>query len=264
MEPEAQTSPEYNVDPMSLTIPNPFVDPSRVHIPHEVKYDGTARVQVNPSNLGWRADIQPAPLASVASGHHTSDFHRPNPGVPSGNEVCPQSSLRSQDTNRSPRQKGKINKEAAPAPAGKDRRQKRLERNRESARLSRRRRKQYLEILETKVAELSDEMDRGRRQHVSEALSTIQSKRASGVEDPGLLRTSNELRLASTFRSQQMDSLCTPPSTKFMLWLTLQNDVYFRGGRSPSERLSAARIGERVSTTASTVRGDGKIPWCRV
>jgi len=30
------------------------------------------------------------------------------------------------------------------------------------------------------------------------------------------------------------------------MWLTLQNDEYFRGGWAPSERLSAARIGERV------------------
>jgi hypothetical protein len=32
-----------------------------------------------------------------------------------------------------------------------------------------------------------------------------------------------------------------------MMWLTLQTDTYYRGGRAASERLSAARIGERVS-----------------
>lgn len=133
-------------------------------------------------------------------------------------------------------------------PPTRDRRQKRLERNRESARLSRRRRKQYLEILETKVTELSDEMDKGRRHHVHQALVTIQGYRQGGlVGGPLVARGSAELRLAATFRSQQMQSLFCPSSTKFILWLTLQNDVYFRGGRAASERLSAARIGERVS-----------------
>eukprot|EP00577_Skeletonema_sp_RCC1716_P003424 CAMPEP_0113428116 /NCGR_PEP_ID=MMETSP0013_2-20120614/31690_1 /TAXON_ID=2843 ORGANISM="Skeletonema costatum, Strain 1716" /NCGR_SAMPLE_ID=MMETSP0013_2 /ASSEMBLY_ACC=CAM_ASM_000158 /LENGTH=976 /DNA_ID=CAMNT_0000316641 /DNA_START=1 /DNA_END=2931 /DNA_ORIENTATION=+ /assembly_acc=CAM_ASM_000158 len=37
-----------------------------------------------------------------------------------------------------------------------------------------------------------------------------------------------------------------PSLTPFLLWLTLQNDDFFRGGRAQSERLSAARIGERL------------------
>jgi len=37
-----------------------------------------------------------------------------------------------------------------------------------------------------------------------------------------------------------------PSLTPFILWLTLQNDNFFRGGRGQSERLSAARIGERL------------------
>ena len=46
---------------------------------------------------------------------------------------------------------------------------------------------------------------------------------------------------------QQLMSLVQPTEIKYLLWLSLQNDQLFRGGRSPSERLSAARIGERVS-----------------
>jgi bZIP transcription factor len=139
------------------------------------------------------------------------------------------------------------------------RRQKRLERNRESARLSRRRRKQYLEVLETRVTEFSHEMDKGRREHVAKAIATIQEKRGqilnSGTEDvvnkvrmlhTALSRSSQELMVATTFRSQQIKSFALPPSTKFIMWLTLQSDAYFRGGRAASERLSAARIGERV------------------
>eukprot|EP00521_Asterionellopsis_glacialis_P006495 CAMPEP_0195282006 /NCGR_PEP_ID=MMETSP0707-20130614/1079_1 /TAXON_ID=33640 /ORGANISM="Asterionellopsis glacialis, Strain CCMP134" /LENGTH=805 /DNA_ID=CAMNT_0040340955 /DNA_START=214 /DNA_END=2631 /DNA_ORIENTATION=- len=148
---------------------------------------------------------------------------------------------------------------------GTNRRQKRLERNRESARLSRRRRKQYLEVLEERVNMLSIEMDKGRREHVSKSIKTIVDKRNVILQDPhhngvplltGVLsRTSNELRVAATFQSQQLQSLSLPPETKFLLWLTLQNDNYFRGGRAASERLSAARIGERMLTS-----GNDKVP----
>ena len=133
-------------------------------------------------------------------------------------------------------------------------RQKRLERNRESARLSRRRRKQYLEVLEDRVHNLSLEMDKGRREHVAVAIKTIQDKRNQAFQsndlaaiETTLSRTSPELRIAATFQTQQLQSLVFPPHSKFLLWLSLQTDAYFRGGRAPSERLSAARIGERVS-----------------
>jgi hypothetical protein len=155
------------------------------------------------------------------------------------------------------RKKTKAGGEAAPT---NNRRQKRLERNRESARLSRRRRKQYLEVLEEKVTQLGQEMDQGRREHVTEAVQTIANKRKEILEGPalpsieslaklevGLSRTSNELMVSTTFQSQQLKSFSLPPSTKFMMWLTLQTDTYYRGGRAASERLSAARIGERVS-----------------
>ncbi|RHY65681.1 hypothetical protein DYB30_001265 [Aphanomyces astaci] len=46
-------------------------------------------------------------------------------------------------------------------------------RNRESARQSRRRKKQYLELLEGKVAQLTDEIDEAREEHLDSADSTI-------------------------------------------------------------------------------------------
>jgi hypothetical protein len=139
------------------------------------------------------------------------------------------------------------------SPTNKNR-QKRLERNRESARLSRRRRKQYLEVLEDRVQQLSLEMDKGRREHVAVAIDTIQQMRYQALQnhdlaalETNLSRTSPELRVAATFQTQQLQSLVFPPHNKFLLWLSLQTDAYFRGGRAASERLSAARIGERVS-----------------
>ena len=137
------------------------------------------------------------------------------------------------------------------------RRQKRLERNRESARLSRRRRKQYLEVLEDRVKQLSIEMDSGRRQHAAVAIETLTVKREEvlareptehclALLDGPLSRTSEELSILATFNTQQLKSFSLPADSKFVLWLTLQGDTYFRGGRAASERLSAARIGERV------------------
>lgn len=142
------------------------------------------------------------------------------------------------------------------------RRQKRLERNRESARLSRRRRKQYLEILEERVTQLSTEVDQGRRAHAAQAVTITLHKRRDVLEstdksdedkikllDHGLGRTSSEMMLVATFKHQQLKSFSLPPQSKFIMWLTLQNDQYFRGGRAASERLSAARIGERVRSS---------------
>jgi hypothetical protein len=176
-------------------------------------------------------------------------------------------------------------KKGEPVPA---RRQKRLERNRESARLSRRRRKQYLEVLEERVAKLSLDVDRGRREHSCMAIDVVMSKRHQVLQialaeienspqgggggiggghsssssspslersvwllDGPLSRTSEEFLILSTFFTEQLKSFALPSHSKFVLWLTLQGDTYFRGGRAASERLSAARIGERVSSPVS-------------
>jgi len=157
---------------------------------------------------------------------------------------------------------------------------KRLERNRESAKLSRRRRKQYLQELEEKVLSLSASMDSGRREHVRQALSSIQQARevclASADRDlfcsaaapefhstkldvyyqklkNQLSRacTSEELRLVVDFEKEQIKSLVIPPHAKLILWITLQNEMFFRGGRASTDRLSAARIGEKLLTSGS-------------
>jgi bZIP transcription factor len=146
----------------------------------------------------------------------------------------------------------------SPAASGTTvRRQKRLQRNRESARLSRRRRKQYLEELEERVDKLSESLDQSRRQHVAQAISVLKEKRVALLSAPNSLaslsvletslsRTNEEIMIATTFQAQQLKSFSASPSTQFVLWLTLQTDAFFRGGRAASERLSAARIGERV------------------
>lgn len=159
--------------------------------------------------------------------------------------------------------------------------QRRLERNRLSAQLSRRRRKQYLEELEERVVKLSLDMDSGRRAHAFRAIERIaelrqhvlssteatvrdfEAKRTNDAESldyqlnnslrllqsagPLSRTNSEELLILNSFLGQQLKSFSLPSHTKFILWLTLQGDIYYRGGRAASERLSAARIGERVS-----------------
>jgi len=162
-------------------------------------------------------------------------------------------------------------------------RKKRLERNRASARLSRRRRKQYLEVLEDRVKELSVIMDSGRRHHVAVALQTINQARLERlalaerelfaftatatvptsttllerhcqVLQTTLSSTAPQFKIVLEFQKEQLQTLVIPPHYKFILWMTLQNEPFFRGGRSSSERLSAARIGEKVSLTTECLR----------
>lgn len=187
---------------------------------------------------------------------------------------------------------------------------KRLERNRESAKLSRRRRKLYLQELEDKVLNLSSLMDSGRRQHVAQAISALKQLRnlclasadrelfcsvavgaceptGTTVAPPGgtkatastttstaaastLFHTlqhhtfrlqnhlsrvwSTELQIVFNFQHQQLKSLISvTPYAKLVLWLTLQNETFFRGGRSAADRLSAARIGEKVCPSSAMV-----------
>lgn len=209
------------------TTPNPLAQPMK-----DITHENFPRVITTP--------IMPAPPQAPAPSPHQAEKSKINTTSRRRNSV----KGRLQGTN------GEENTVK--------RRQKRLERNRESARLSRRRRKQYLEVLEENVNQLSREVDRGRREQVSRAIWTIHQKRVGiltesasldklEVLENGLSRTSHSVRVVNTFQWQQLQSFVLPPSTKFTLWLTLQNDAYFRGGRAASERLSAARIGERVS-----------------
>jgi hypothetical protein len=60
-------------------------------------------------------------------------------------------------------------------------------------------------------------------------------------------RLPSALQIIYTFQHQYQASLVVSKESKFVLWLMLQKEGFWRGGRGSSERLSAARIGERVS-----------------
>ena len=248
------------------------------------------------------SNMTTASAATTVTPLNGNMYHKPNHTHPATTPL--QAPTPSQPTSQP-----QSNTQNHPHPT-KDRRQKRLERNRESARLSRRRRKQYLEILEDRVNFLSHEMDASRRDHVLKSTQEVKKLRmelladyeekakkrteeetkhkeekvkeeehskstkledgddsAMAMDSPPppptnyqqdisqkvhllshpLNRMSDELKVCITFGSEYTKSMVIPTTQKFILWLTLQNDVYYRGGRAASERLSAARIGERVS-----------------
>ena len=59
-------------------------------------------------------------------------------------------------------------------------------------------------------------------------------------------RLPSALHTIYTFQHAHLSSLVISKEYKFVLWLMLQRESFWRGGRGNSERLSAARIGERV------------------
>ncbi|KAL3802248.1 hypothetical protein HJC23_001792 [Cyclotella cryptica] len=59
-------------------------------------------------------------------------------------------------------------------------------------------------------------------------------------------RLPSALQIIYTFQHQYQSSLVVSKESKFILWLMLQKEGFWRGGRGSSERLSAARIGERL------------------
>jgi len=65
-------------------------------------------------------------------------------------------------------------------------------------------------------------------------------------KQPILSAASSSTTTSTTTEGGTLLGPLLPSFTPFLLWLTLQNDNFFRGGRAQSERLSAARIGERL------------------
>ncbi|ETW03595.1 hypothetical protein, variant [Aphanomyces invadans] len=167
-----------------------------------------------------------------------------------------------------------------------EKRRKRLERNRISARDSRRRKKQYLELLEEKVAQLTEDIDITRMEHLDTADKTITAVKAqmitslyeklaplppnaplpADVEDElgqvaQLLKdrygpNSEERQALIKYHFHQLDGLLLPPYTCFLLWMSLQDDAFFaRTLQTPSS--SSKKAGEALEQRKDGGKKDG-------
>ncbi len=138
----------------------------------------------------------------------------------------------------------------------------RLERNRESARQSRQRKKQYLELLEGRVTALQQQIYELRSAHAAASHQTLEEQRrrlllalepvaykdtptpedtASLIDAAGQLvdrfgPDCAERRAIRDFHFDQLQRLLLPPHTKFLLWLIHQPaDFFVVVGEKPKE-----------------------------
>ena len=161
----------------------------------------------------------------------------------------------------------------APVPAAEteEKRARRLARNRESARQSRRRKKERLATLENQVTNLFAQMEQQRHAKIMvmegelqkrryEGLATVQSKEELQqlLHDTGPNCVVRE-RVAS-FQYEKLRQLLLPRHQEFLLWLTLQNDAFFSTAKNSKTgtssvnnkagRVSSKQIGEELMTEA--------------
>ncbi|KAG9409407.1 hypothetical protein AC1031_019668 [Aphanomyces cochlioides] len=159
-----------------------------------------------------------------------------------------------------------------------EKRRKRLERNRISARDSRARKKQYLELLKKKVAQLTADIASARGQHLDSADSTLSTQKANLINslydkiatyplDSPLphdleeeLRSSvnlllhrygpnsDERRAVVNYHFQQLDSLLLPPYTRFLLWMSIQEESFYTKTAPPAS--SSKKSEERKDSVA--------------
>lgn len=129
----------------------------------------------------------------------------------------------------------------------------RLQRNRESARHSRQRKKQYLEALETKVVQLHTQIAALRahhcaalegdlaeqRRHLLHSLEAVLAKPSRSAEDAAIIvdgvaqlvdrygPDSSERRAVREYHFDQLQRLLLPPHIKFLLWVIHQPPEFF-------------------------------------
>mmetsp|Transcript_1639 Transcript_1639/g.1980 ORF Transcript_1639/g.1980 Transcript_1639/m.1980 type:complete len:481 (+) Transcript_1639:202-1644(+) len=135
-----------------------------------------------------------------------------------------------------------------------DKRLRRLARNRESARQSRRRKKEHLELLEEKVAQLTNELDQLRRQYMEQADQSLQEQRlnslanlsslieAENSNDDSVQRqirqrlmemealygiNSEEQQRITDYHYKHLFSLILPTYSKYFVWMLNQGERFF-------------------------------------
>jgi len=143
-----------------------------------------------------------------------------------------------------------------------ERRARRLARNRESARQSRRRKKEYLQLLGSKVKMLNDGIETERRERLDESEERLgeigrmwrnELERGGGGKElkewfdntsPGC----EERNIATEFQWRQASQAVLPGHRKFLVWLNGRSDLFFKKNKAVhNERVSSKQLGERLT-----------------
>lgn len=150
-----------------------------------------------------------------------------------------------------------------------EKRARRLARNRESARQSRRRKKERLVTLEKQVTSLFAQVETKRREKIMEMEQQLEARRLEGMQHISTREDLQQLldetgsnsvvreRVAS-FQYEKLRQLLLPRHQEYLLWLSLQQDAFFNAAKNnkanlasnKAGRVSSKQIGEELSNEA--------------
>eukprot|EP00980_Cylindrotheca_fusiformis_P000275 scaffold66_cov115-Cylindrotheca_fusiformis.AAC.7 len=188
----------------------------------------------------------------------------------------------------------KLNQQIASGGESEEKRARRLERNRESARKSRRRKKERLSTLEEKVANLYQQIETERRKQINsmdDALAQNLQRNTeafrSTIDEKNELETKEQLafllqatgpdckvrRAVVDFQYSALKQLILPRYQKFLLWLTLHSESYYSTGREIHQsrqdgkqiarlgpgKVSSKQVGEEL-TNGTKLEGGTDVP----
>jgi hypothetical protein len=155
----------------------------------------------------------------------------------------------------------------APAPESEEKRAKRLERNRESARKSRRRKKEKLFLLEDKVADLHGQIETARTIQINLMNPQLQAfflqrivqldaemaVRATGKDQivtiiKGTGHNCAVKRAVVDFQYSKLKQTLLPHYQKFLVWLTLHPETWFTAGKEDHAQRESARNVVRITS----------------
>jgi len=154
-----------------------------------------------------------------------------------------------------------------------ERRARRLERNRASARLSRRRKKELLQTLSQKVAYLHTELEEERRNHINRMEKDLSARKEhllthKDLDLKVLLRdlgcNTEEKRAVVNFQYDKLKQYILPLYYQFFLWLSLQPDSIFSNVKEDSAKMTgrviSRQVGEKLiqSYKAAKLNGNKK------
>lgn len=153
-----------------------------------------------------------------------------------------------------------VSASSASAPSGvesEERRARRLERNRESARLSRRRKKETLLFLGKKVQKLQDSLDKLRAAQVLEMESQLASIEVKNDVNQMILRYKQHAdvrKQVSIFQYNTMKETLLPQHYQFLLWISNHPaDTFYTAAKDSrpkgSSKMSSKQIGEEIFST---------------